>query len=192
MVTLNFTICESSDRTKLQFHETTGAYSASNTSGWGNPNKETTDAEICTLTVTTPAGTTTTLNLFTSSFPTTDSDQEFEILNTDLGLSSTDKLLDGVYTCVYTVARTTSVSFSYTQTKTVYIFGQMQCSVYSLFGKIPTEECTCNTDAMELAFKASTFLNALCHSATDGNALNFNKILSILERLTSNNNCKNC
>ncbi len=66
-VVLNFNICEDCTNKSLEFIETTGAYSVSNSSGWNAPNRLTSEAEVATLAVTNPDGVTTTLNLFTSS-----------------------------------------------------------------------------------------------------------------------------
>ncbi len=151
-VVLNFIVEEECTNTTLVFKETTGGTSST---AWGvGGNEPTSNASTATLTVTNPDGVVTILNLFTSSFPTTNTSLEFEIEPSDIGYSSETKIPDGTYTFVYKVI-TSGVPAGITQTKTVYIFGQMQCRVYSLYGKIPTEECTCNIDAMELAFKAS-------------------------------------
>lgn len=193
-VTLNFNVCESCNNQTLTFTETTGAYSASNTSGWGSPNRLTSEAETATLSVTTPAGTTTVLNLFTSSFPTTNEDLEFEISPDDVGYSAATgtKFPDGAYTFVYTVGRTTATAFSYVQTKTILIYGQIQCEVFGLYGDIPQCDCECDSDVLELAFKASTFLEGLKYAAQTGNSTDFDNIMTILERLTANNDCNNC
>jgi len=65
--TLTFNICEASNNQSLIFTETTGAYSASNTSGWNTPNTDITTAQTATLAVTTPSDVTTIIDLFTSS-----------------------------------------------------------------------------------------------------------------------------
>ncbi len=191
-VTLNFTVCEASTNKSFTFNETTGAYSASNTAGWGTPNREFADAETATLAVTNPSNVTTTLNLFTSTFPTDSTTQDFIILSSDIGYASGAKLPDGLYTFVYTVTRTTATAFSYTQTKTVLVYGQMKCRVFSLFGDIPTEDCDCNTDAKELAFTANVYYLALKHAAATGNTTEFDTIMDTLTRLTANNDCNNC
>lgn len=193
-VTLSFNLCEDCDRKGLTFTETTGAYSVSNTSGWGSPNRETSEATTAVLTIVDPNDVTYTFDLFAESpaWPTTDVDQEFEIANTDLGLSADEDLIDGLYRATYTVTRTTATTFSYTQTTNFLFYGVIKCQVFSLYGLIPTSECDCNTDILELAFKASTFLKALEYAASTGNESDFDKILTVLERLTANNNCQNC
>ncbi len=193
-VTLQFNISESGNSQELTFTETTGAYSVSNTSGWGSPNRLTSDAETATLAVTTPDDLTTTISIFASSYPTTDNDLEYTITPDDIGYSATTgtKFPDGLYKFVYTVARTTATAFSYTQTKFVLIYGQAKCAVFSLYGNIPSEECDCNTDAIELAFKGMTFLKALEYAAETGNSSEFDRLLAIINRLTANNDCHNC
>ena len=193
--TLQFNICESGNNQSLIFTETTGAYTASNTSGWGLPtNTDITTAQTATLTVTTPDGVTTIINLFTSSYPTTNDDLEYTITPLAVGYSATTgtQFPDGLYTFVYTVARTSATAFSYTQTKRVLIFGQAKCAVHSLYGDIPSDECDCSTDAIELAAKGMVFLKALELAAETGNSSEFDRLLEVIDAITINNDCNNC
>lgn len=193
-VTLTFSICESSNRQEIIFKETTGGTSSSAWGVGGNP--ETSGAQTATLTVLSPNGTTTVFDLFAESpaWPTEDTTQEFTIVPSDLGYSTATGTTfeDGLYRFTYAVTRTSATAFSYSQIKSVLIYGNIKCEVHSLYGEIPSEECDCNTDAIELAFKGMIYLKALEYAAETGNSSEFDRLMTILERITANNDCNNC
>lgn len=97
---LTFGIEESNSCKNLIFNETTRAYSASNTSGWGSPNAEIADVVGATLTITKPDTTRVILDLY-DTFPTVDKTIEETITQTDLEIET--KIVDGQYTFVYSV-----------------------------------------------------------------------------------------
>ena len=188
-VVLNFNVCQSSNCKTFSFTETTKAYSSDNTTGWGVPNNATTDAETATLAITTPDGNVYTLNLFTSSFPTTNYYQEFIIDAGDLGGTSGDKLEDGLYKFVYTVARTTATAFSFTQTKQKPIFCQKKCCVQKMFTQIDDCDCCNSSEKLANARKAWTFLQSINECNTQEK---FDRIMSTLEKLCNDVNCTSC
>jgi hypothetical protein len=90
-VVLSFEICLESNCSGLSFKETTGAYSVSNPNGWNTPNDLLSSALTATLTITMASGTAYVINLFTSSFPTIDTDLIYNIPNTSIGLALADE-----------------------------------------------------------------------------------------------------
>lgn len=190
-VTLQFTVCQSTNCKSLIFQETTGAYSATNTGGWGNPNRATSTATTAVLTITPPNGTSYDVNLFTSSFPTTNTSQEYEIEATSIGQSSGSKWPDGIYTFVYTVTTVSGTTEIYTQTVKQAFYCQVKCCVYSMFTDIDLD-CDCSEDAKVRAIDAWIMLQGLITSAGCGNVSNFEDDLETLQEMCNNNNCSNC
>lgn len=76
--------------------ETTGAYSASNTGGYGTPNVATSSATASVIEITKWQDTTTYSVSAYSTFPSS-ARATFTINNTDIGLASTEVIADGVY-----------------------------------------------------------------------------------------------
>lgn len=188
---LQFSVCQSSNCKKFTFTEQTKAYSTNNTTGWGTPNPATTDATSASLAVTTPGNVTYTFNLFTSSYPTTDFLQEYIILNTDLGYSSTETIEDGEWTFVYTVVAS---STTYTQTLRKFTYCNAKCCVYQMFKDIPDDvSCDCCDDSIiENAEKARAFLEGLENAADCQLSGKFNRLLTTVNNLCGNQNCSSC
>lgn len=188
---LQFSICQSNNCKKFTFTEQTKAYSTNNTSGWGSPNPATTDAVTATLAVTSPSNITTTFNLFTNSYPTTDFTQEYIILNTDLGYASTASIKDGEWTFVYTI---TTASATYTQTVRKFTWCQAKCCVFQMFKDVPDDvacDC-CESDIQERAEKAKAFLDSLENAAECQQRNKFNRLLTTVNNLCGNQNCSSC
>jgi len=116
-----------------------------------------------------------------------DNDLEYTITPSAVGYSATTgtKFPDGLYKFVYTVTRTSATAFSYTQTKFVLIYGQAKCAVHSLYGNIPSDQCDCSTDAIELAAKGMVYLKALEHAAENGVQSEFDRLMELLLQLTT-------
>jgi hypothetical protein len=191
-VSLSFEICSSSDCKSLAFTETTGAYSSTNTNGWGSPNKLTSDAETAVLEVTIPGDITYTFDLFAESpaFPTSDEDQKFIINAEDIGGVSGDKIPDGLYLFRYTVGRTTATAFTYTQQIQQLLYCNIKCCVYSMFADID-EDCSCSSKKIEKALKSFALYKSLVAAAGCGQVNRFANLLKILGKLCKNTNC-NC
>lgn len=185
-VILKFNICEGGTCDSFCFTETTGAYSATNTEGWGTPNESTSDALTAVLSITDPSGNITSIDLY-DDFPTTDEEFEKIISPSDLGLSTT-KFLDGIYTFTYTV---TTEANTYIQNITQAFYCQVKCCVLSMFANIDFD-CDCSQDKQEEAIKAYIMLKGLEYNAGCGNKNKFNNILAQLQKLCTNKNCNNC
>jgi hypothetical protein len=163
---------------EIIFKETTKTYDVStNPTGWGVPNSTIAQAETATLTVVTPDGTSTVLNLF-SNFPTTDDTLEYSILPSDLGLTS---FSDGEYSFTYNVTRTTATAFDYTQVSNNLFYCNAECCVDGLFADAGDFTCECNSAKLALALKGDTLLKCLERAAKCGNATTFNNLLLVLQ-----------
>ncbi len=181
-VYLNFHIKHIDNARELAFTETTGAYhAANNTGGCGVPNPRLTDQEEATLSITPPGGTATVLNLFTSSFPTTDSTQEFLIKSQDLGLGTDIVLPDGLWEMTYTVTDTTpAVDLVYTNNQTIFVSGQARCCVYGLLADADISCCDCDGSDLARALEAFTYYRAAIACAACGNSSKFAEALAIV------------
>lgn len=190
-VVLSFEICESSGCNSLIFKETTGAYNAStNPTGWGAPNKSTSDAVSAVLTILLGDGTSHTINLFaTGNFPTTNQNFEYEILPTQIGYASDDDQIDDqIITFTYTVVTGTT---TYTQVVVQAFYCQVQCCVNTMFVELDFE-CDCAQNEIDTALKAFAMLQGLKQASGCGNTTNFNNILTQLNKLCANSECSAC
>lgn len=190
---LSFNICQANTCQSMTFTETTGAYSASNLTGWGAPNEATSDALAAYLYITDPSGTVTTINLFTQTpaWPTTSSTQEYEITPSDLNQGS-GNFTDGLYKFVYKVFFD-ELGTDTTQT-TVYQFFycNINCCVNQMFAKIIDPSCDCQADAIAAASKADALLTGLKRAAACAKTSLFDSLLTILQKLCTNSNCNTC
>lgn len=192
-VQLSFEVCQSLDCRSLVFTETTGEYSSSNITGWGSPNKLTSDAETAVLIVTTPSGADYTFNLFTESpaFPTSDDEREFVIDTTDIGGTTGSRIPNGLYLFRYSVTRTTATAFSYSQQIQQLFYCTARCCVNSMFADLDFE-CDCCEEEIDRALKAKAMLYSLELAAGAGHIDKFNNLLDILTKLCNNTNCNSC
>lgn len=184
---LNFEICQSSNCKTLTFVETTGAYSASNTTGWGDPNPLIADMTSAVLTITLANGNSYNIDLFASGFPT-DTNTEFVINNTDIGYVSSDPIDDQIIMFTYTVSDGVD---TYTQNIQQAFYCQVQCCVLSMFTDIDID-CDCSKDKIDNALKSYALLKGLIYNAGCGNSTYFNNLLTQLQKLCLNSNCQNC
>ena len=191
-VVLDFNVCSKADCKALYFKELTGAYDSNNNlTGWGSPNSAHTAAETATLTILKPDGTTTILDLFPSSFPTTDKSLEYIISNTALGLGATQSIPDGKYKFTYTVARTTATAFSYTQIKEFFLYCNAKCCIYNMFTDL--DSCTsCDTEKKEEALEAYTMYQSLVNAANCGQSTKFANLLELVNKLCTDSDCLTC
>lgn len=189
MLVLDIDICTESTCLSCTFSEGTGAYSATtNTTGWGSPNPETSDATAATLTVTMPDGTTTySFNLLTEGFPTTDNTVGFEILGSDLGYGTNAQIDDGKYTFTYTVV---TPSQTYTTSKTKLFYCQTKCCVDRLLAQAANDiDCTCNSENLKKANEADDLLQVLIQAAKCGDVTRFTKIQELLDKYCNGIDC---
>lgn len=120
-LTLNIT--EKNGCKKFTMEDTVGPYnSTTNPYGWGAPNIDVGDPSTVTLSVLTPSASTAVDVDISSGLPNT-TGTEFTILNTDIGLGSTTKLEDGIYSFTYTVSGTFAITAVSTGTPSFSING---------------------------------------------------------------------
>lgn len=182
---LNFNIKESDNARELSFTETTGIYDAStNPGGWGAPNPVTTDVTATAYLSILPPGVTTPaiVDLFPSSFPTTDNTQTVVMRSQDLGLGGTDDILpDGIWEMSYIVIDTVAnPDVTYTNDQTIFVSGQARCCVYGLLAATDISCCDCDGSDLARALEAFTFYRAAIACAACGNADKFAEALAIV------------
>lgn len=178
----------------INFFEDTGAYNGvSNTGGWNAPNTLLVSALTAKIDVYLPGATTpVTINLFTSSFPTINTSQAYNITPAALGLGSGGVLPDGVYTIQYIVTGSeTGVAFSYNSSETFVIITAAQCCVDKMFLALDPCGCKCGDDALMKAFWAQALLEQAEHAACCGQIDNFNTLLEQVNKICSGG-CKTC
>lgn len=203
MTSINFKICTKNCK-NLVFTETTGAYSPSNTSGWGTPNEATSDAVTATLAIynsnndliatldmlaglVNPDNTSQTHTFPNDSYSETSYNfYQGLISNTSLGYLPTEIIPDGVYTFVYTV---TTAENTYTKTKYAYHFCTVGCCVDKAFAKVPDTSCDCDGTAYTKAIKMKTLYEALKKAAECFQKERFERLLRILQNICTNNKC---
>ncbi len=194
---LNFTICSSNCKT-LSFTEITGAYSATdNSTGWGTPNPEITDASSAELTIVTPNNNTYTFDLFATGFyPTSTESNEFPISYGDLGFSTT--LEDGEYTFTYTVDTISTdgekdpTYTTYTKTKKFYVTCNIECCINKLLLNLEDVHCDCNKEARSKYLEAFALLQAFKHASACGRLGTASELFNELTKICSNVDCKTC
>ena len=185
---LNFNIKQSDNARELAFTETTGAYNAStNPGGWGAPNPLTSVVTAtATLSILPPGATVATvIDLFPSSFPTTDKTQEVIIKSQDFIPSlGTDAILpDGLWEMTYTVEDTVTspgAIITYTNDQTIFISGQARCCVYGLLADADISCCDCDGSDLSRALEAFTYYRAAIACAACGNTSKFTEALGIV------------
>lgn len=186
---LSFQICQSNTCDALTFVETTGAYSATNLTGWGAPNVALADATSAILTITLASGNIYTIDLLaTTYFPTDDRTFEYELTNSDFGYTDGGKITDQLITFTYTVI---ADGTTYTQTIRQGFYCQVQCCVYSMFKDLNVTCDSCSQSKTK-AIDAYLLLKGLMYSANCGNTTNFNSQLATLQKLCLGSSCQNC
>jgi len=186
--TLQPSVCQAGDCASLIFKDETGAYSATNTGGYGAPNESISGA-TATLTVTLADGTSTIVAL-PATFPTIDTTLEYVIDAEDIGYSSGDKITDQIITFTYTV--TTALTTISTQLFQTAFYCQVNCCVNSMFIDLDIDCEDCLKISGDRAKKAHLMLQGLKYSAACLDTTTFNKTLAQLNKLCQNSECSSC
>lgn len=180
------------NRRSLKFFETTGAYSVTNTTGWGAPNTAIAAATQAELTITTPDensytfDSTSTTPLY-PNWPTTDDDAYYEVAGTLIGYGTNEAIPDGVYRLTYIV---TTNAGPYEQIIEKLLWHNAKCCVQNMFADIDFN-CDCSTDKIEKAKKAYLLMKSLEFASECGQKDYFENLLEDLEKLCTGN-CTNC
>ena len=185
-VELKYTLCQASCGGAINFRELTGAYSASNTGGWGAPNETTGDALTATLVFKDPNGITyPSVDMTTYSFPKTDTVTETEILASvvDSGLT---KFVDGFWNITYSVTTGTT---TYTHEQTFFFYANLQKELCAQVATLNDCDCNCDFETVNRILQAQAFFFALKHAVRLGDTESATEIFNTLTNLI---NCTNC
>lgn len=200
---LSFDLCLTNNCKKLSFVETTGAYNATNnTTGWGAPNEVTSSALTAVLEITPPSSkdpgtsgsTTYTINLLTQGFPTSVTTTEYEIDKTQIGLTATDKIADGLWIFKYKI---TTSSASYVQVVKKLFYCQAQCCIHGMFAEVTTPDSCTSCDKSKASevtevLEAYSYLKGLIYAANCGSEDKFNTLLKMINKLCGTSTCEAC
>ena len=173
----------SRDGKTITFTETTGAYSGSNTSGYGMPNLDITDFIRADLTVTPPSGVPTTYNILASGFPSA--------TNGTYDIVSATPFADGIYTFFYEIEDNTGDI--YDVTVIVGFYYNITVCIYKKICKLKLEDCNCDCSNDLLAHIAQMYIyfEKLKIEAAFGRVDAFNETLVVLQRMCAYEPC-NC
>lgn len=177
-------VCFKENNTLLQHTDTTGAYSAGNTGGYGNPNDASTTITSATILITFPDSSTQTVDVTSQiSAGVVVGDYVF----TDV---TPDSTADGIYTFLYTIV---SPAGTVTSTISKLFLGKVRCCLDKLLKDIPNKLCEeCELDAyMERIFLAEGLYKSLVAMGGCAQTASINKVLTKLQTLCDFEDC-NC
>lgn len=199
----NFNVCLSDDLKSFKFYDFTKAYSATtNPTGYGTVNPATTDVTNAYIEVTLP-GTNVVVSIqikggtIVSDLPTTDTTKYFTVTNVLLGLTSSDKLPDGVYTIGYRLTGTyNGDAFEESNSCKRFFTGQVElCLDKKLVAlEAPDSDCGCSDPDSEIN-KVNKLLVLLTSAIYAASVYKINKATKILEYVTdicNNEPCEDC
>ena len=192
-LTPTINLCLRTGCSELIFKDTTGAYSLTNTTGYGAPNPIIADFDTAVLTVIAPDETEYTVDVFPESFPTTDTDQEYEIPLASLGNRTV--IEDGYWQFVYTI-HDNNTDTNYSATFAGIFTCNTRCCVEQLlllidenkFG-LPDKQ---NNKRINDYLMAKAYLDSLTYYANCGNLDKFDNIKRVIDKLCANVNCTTC
>jgi len=191
---INFDVCLDNACDTLTLTETTGAYSASNLTGWGAPNEIISNITVALLQVTSPSGTVSTIDLLSpvSGLPSSNPSLAYTILNADLGNITTVE--DGHWQ--FLLHYRTAGGTIYQKVRNYLFYCNTECCVQELLADIEITDCDCckqeDIDKINNYTKAKTFLESLKNAARCYQVSNFESIQAVLTKLCRNSTCKNC
>lgn len=195
---LDFSICSHKPCEEIAFTDQTKAYvDPSNLTGYdiggvvaNHPGIS--NAATVTFAFTTPGATTYTFDLLVEGYPTVDSTLEFLIAGTDLGYAD-NKILDGVYTGLYTVIYDAGEIGTYTKTKQVFLTCMAECCIEKMYALV-TDTCTdCESGKiLTKAIEADGYLHAAKSAFNCGKVNLAKRLLAKVQYLCTNYNCNCC
>jgi hypothetical protein len=195
---LDYNICSNKTCTKLTFTESTGEYNAvSNDTGYDESSivanhPSVSDMAAAVLSITTPEGDITVIDLLPESFPTIDDEQEYEITAVALGYAS--KLTDGIYDTSYTVtSEDVGEPGIFTKTKYVFVTCNAECCIDKLYAAVKPSDCTdCEDKKLAIAIEAEGYLCAAKKAFACGKLSLARTFLEKVQYLCANSGCKCC
>lgn len=188
MLTIDFNICLESGCETFTFTETTGAYSATNLTGWGAPNALTSSITTAVLQVTAPSGAMSTINLLTEGFPSSNPSFSY-----DFAASVVDTYEDGKWE--FLLFYDDGAGNTYMKKYVRLFYCTTKCCVDTMLAALEADDCDCNTKnsaAMTNYLKAIIFLEMLKNAAKCYQVDNFTSIKAILDKLCANSGCQTC
>lgn len=193
---IDFDICISNSCKAMTFTELTGAFSATNATGWGAPNPITSTITTALLQITDPGNSIYTIDLLAQGFPTSNSNLEYSIPFSSIGLG-TGTVTDGQWKFLYYIVDTAdpTSAVTYMAAHNFLFYCNSQCCVTNMLADIDADDCDCNienTRRIDNYRKAKTFLASLIHAARCYQVTKFNNIKSIVDKLCQNSGCETC
>ncbi len=189
---IDFDVCIDNACDTLTLTETTGAYSATNTTGWGAPNALTSDITVGFLQVTSPSGTISTINLISpvSGLPSSNPSFDYTILNANLG--GITNIEDGHWQ--FLLYYRTAGGTVYQKVRNYLFYCNTECCVQELLANIEVQDCDCcdQDEKIKTYIKAKTFLESLKNAARCYQVSNFESIQEILSAICANSGCSTC
>ena len=185
-ILLNYTLCQASCGGSVSFRELTGAYSATNTGGWGSPNETTGDAVTAVLIFEDPNGTVySSLDVTAYSFPKTDTITATEITAATVD-STLTKFVDGFWKITYVVTTGTT---TYSHEQTFFFYATLRKQLCDLVKVMEVCDCNCDYDSLNKVLQYHAYFDALCYAVKIGDTESVNEIFSTLTNLI---NCTTC
>lgn len=186
-LSLSFNAHTSTDCLSIEIEDTTGAYSSTNTGGWGSPNKTIAEVVSVDVIITDPANGEYTID----GFPTLPNviGTELSIPNTSLGLLSTDKIADGIWYINYFITFDDDTTAQLTLPFLFYC--EARCCVQKMLPQVEVSDCDygCNETKLNNAVKAKTYLDAAIQAAECSKPNQAQIFLDLVNYICNKENC---
>lgn len=167
---LRFATSDAGDGTYFRFYDVTKVYNIGyNPGGYGLPNIQISDIDWARLEITRLGDPTVyTIDLF-SDMPSSDPNFFVTILNTQLGLTSSQKIVSDIYTLTYTIGSFGGACEEIvlaTSTHSVAIMPKLRCCIKTIRQGLPVptkaEKCCCENKDITGLCNADQILQAIC------------------------------
>lgn len=177
-------VCFKENNTLLQITDTTGAYAAGNTGGYGSPNDASTAITAATILITFPDASTQTVTV------TTEINAGVVTGNYVFTDVTPDSTADGVYSFLYTIV---SPAGTVTYTLHKLFIGKVRCCLDKLWKVVPKKMCSeCETDAyLDRVLTAEGYYKSLLAMGGCYQINSITKVLTQLQTLCDFEDC-NC
>ena len=169
---LRFSTSDSGDGTFFRFFDTTGVFNTSyNPGGFGSPNVQISDidwAEVAIRRIGDTTNTVYTINVF-PDMPSSDTDFFITILNTQIGLTSSQKIISAQYEITYSIGHFDSICtkiLDATTTHVVAIIPVLKCCIKKVRQGLPVpskgEKCCCENKDVTGLCNAQQIMDSIC------------------------------
>lgn len=184
-VALNFDIFQDENNSVLIFQDLTGAYSASNTGGWGAPNELLSSVTSWSISITKPSSSTAIVITNPVGLPSS-SNFEYEITATVLGYT-TSNIEDGIWEVEYEVVTNTT---TYRKTLRFCLYGNVECCKQRMALQLKPN-CCCDSQYVTNLLAVQAMFLSMVANADMNNETAFSNWLTRLEKICAFTNC-NC